>query len=325
MNVGKQFAFLYGANESKNLNEIRNIAYNLYQGSRSVRDQTVTKFLNALHDSNYNNKWDMQKIFVNEFASWIGTDMSAYDVDYSAGTTQSFDSFYLRHRNKKFRCYTGEYFYHLKTWTSNDILWSFVTDIDQLQSGDALVLSFPFCDTGNFYDINTILDTCESLDIPVLIDMAYYPLTNAPTFRFYHTCIDTVTFSLSKIFPIANYRIGVRYTKKDTYDGQKLHDDINYNNFASCYLGYELIKKYNVNYIASTYRQKQSQVSKVFDITPSDSVIFALGNEDWDTYSRRTLLDAYKLQFAPENFENRICLNTVYENWRLFNELEVTL
>ena len=62
MNVGKQFAFLYGANESKNLIEIRNIAYNLYQGSRSVRDQTVTKFLNALHDSNYNNKWDMQKI-----------------------------------------------------------------------------------------------------------------------------------------------------------------------------------------------------------------------------------------------------------------------
>mgnify|MGYP003628161860 CR=1 FL=1 len=30
MNVGKQFAFLYGANESKNLIEIRNIAYNLY-------------------------------------------------------------------------------------------------------------------------------------------------------------------------------------------------------------------------------------------------------------------------------------------------------
>ena len=103
MNVGKQFAFLYGANESQDLIEIRDIAYNLYQGSRSVRDQTVTKFLNTLHDSNYNDKWNMQKIFVNEFASWIGADMSEYDVDYSAGTTQRFDSFYLRHRNKKFR------------------------------------------------------------------------------------------------------------------------------------------------------------------------------------------------------------------------------
>ena len=45
MNVGKQFAFLYGANESQDLIAIRDIAYNLYQGSRSVRDQTVTKFL----------------------------------------------------------------------------------------------------------------------------------------------------------------------------------------------------------------------------------------------------------------------------------------
>ena len=83
MNVGKQFAFLYGAKQSEDLIEIRNIAYNLYQGSRSVRDETVIKFLDTLHDSNYNDNWNMQKTFVNEFASWIGTDMSAYDVDYS--------------------------------------------------------------------------------------------------------------------------------------------------------------------------------------------------------------------------------------------------
>ena len=69
----------------------------------------------------------------------------------------------------------------------------------------------------------------------------------------------------------------------------------------------------------------QQEVCNTFQLEPSDSVIFALGNSEWDIYSRRTLLDAYKLDINPKLFENRICLNPVYENWRLFNELKITL
>ena len=273
----------------------------------------------------------MQKIFVNEFASWLGLDLSKFDVDYSAGATQSFDSFYLRHRDKHFCCFTGEYFYHLKTWISNNINWSFIQHEDELTNNSALVISYPFCDTGNFYYLENILDKCDQLQIPVLLDMAYYPLTNTPGVEFTHNCIDTVAFSLSKTFPVANYRIGVRYTKKNIYDGQKLHDDINYNNFASCYLGYKLIQEFPVNYIAQKYRNMQQEVCDTFQLEPSDSVIFALGNSEWDICRapagalQISLLDAYKLDINPKLFENRICLNPVYENWRLFNELKITL
>jgi hypothetical protein len=322
MNNGKLFSYLYGVSKNANFFAAKNSALNLYQGSRSIRDPEVLDCLNRIFNTNYHDNWHMQKTFVNEFASWQKLDLSKYDVDYSAGTTQSFDSFYFRHRHKRFRCYVGEYFYHIKAWISNNVNWSFVSDDNPLQQGDALVLSYPFCDSGNFYEIKSILEECDRLNIPVLIDMAYYNLTSALPIEFENKCIDTVCFSLSKTFPVANYRIGVRYTQKHIQDGQKLHDQINYNNYASCYIGYKLISKFSKDFIANKYRSKQVEVCNLFDINTSNSVIFAIGDSDWDCYSRKTLLDQYQLSFDSKLFKNRICLNSVYENWDLFMELK---
>lgn len=322
MNNGKLFSYLYGASKDANFFAAKNTALNLYQGSRSIRDPEVLDYLESIYNTNYNDNWNMQKIFVNEFANWQELNMSRFDVDCSAGTTQSFDSFYFRHRNKRFRCHIGEYFYHIKTWISNQVNWSFISDDDPLKEGDALVLSYPFCDSGNFYNIKTILEECDKLNIPVLIDMAYYNLTITLPITFENKCIDTVCFSLSKTFPVANYRIGVRYTPKHIQDGQKLHDQINYNNYASCYIGYKLISKFSKNFLAYKYGGKQVQVCNLFDIKTSNSVIFGIGDSDWDAYSRKTLLDQYRLNLDSKLFKNRICLNSVYENWNLFTELK---
>lgn len=322
MNLGRQFAFLLGIKYNKNFFSATNYADHLYQGSRSIKDPQVNNFLQSnVHNKNYDDNWNMQNTFVNEFSEWLELDFSHFDADYSAGTTQSFDSFYLRHREKKFRCYVGEYFYHLKTWISNNIDWEFITEENPLKSGDVLVISYPFCDTGNFYDITKILSDCELHNIPVLIDMAYYCLTDTPQIDFNFDCIDTISFSLSKIFPVANYRIGVRYTKKDIEDGQKLHHNINYNNYASCFIGYSLINNFSKNYIANEYRNKQQKVCEYFNLKQSDSVIFSVGDESWKKYSRETLLKEYKLNYPSDLFVNRICLNSVFENWKLFEKM----
>lgn len=321
--AGRQFAFLFGAKNHDNFFEVRNIADHLYQGSRSIKDPDVNQLLqDKVHNQNLKDVWHYQKIFVENFESWIELDLSNFEPDFSAGTTQSFDSFYFRHRNRKFRCYTGEYFYHLKTWIANNVSWSFISDTEPLHTGDALVISYPFCDTGNFYDLESILQICEEFEIPVLIDMAYYPLTSAPKVQLTSKAIDTIAFSLSKVFPVANYRIGVRYTPTKIKDGQKLHSKINYNNFYSCYIGQELINNFSRCYIYDTYNAKQKKVADLLGLSASDSVIFAIGNSNWDRYGRRTLLSEYDLDFSPELFVNRICLNSLYENWNLFTAVQ---
>jgi hypothetical protein len=324
-NSGKLFSYII--NSHKNFYECRQISNNLLQGSRFVADKTTETFLKSLDFSDNIRNHEYLSAFTEKFSNWINSGSSviigldSFEPDYSNGTTQSFDSFYLRHRNKRFRCLTGEYFYHLKSWISNKIDWSFITDTNPLCSGDALVLSLPFCDTGNIIEYDSLLQICTDKNIPVLIDCCYFTLCGNITVDLNYDCIDTVCFSLSKTFPVSHLRIGVRYTRHSIFDGQKLHHSINYNNINGSYVGYKFIENFKPDYIYSNYKEKQQQACDFFNLQPSDSVLFAVGDANWQQYSRKNLLNAYKLELNDSMFVNRICLNAIYENWEMFNAI----
>ena len=64
-----------------------------------------------------------------------------------------------------------------------------------------MVISVPFSDNGYIHpDTQEILETCNKLEIPVLIDLAYYNLARGIDFNLDEPCISTFTFSLSKGF-----------------------------------------------------------------------------------------------------------------------------
>lgn len=322
LNKGKIFSYLVTNQKDLNFFEARNRANYLLQGSRSIWSKEVQDVINfAISHYQFNNQVDSKNylnLFVEHFTKWINLPgLNDYYADFSNGTTQAFDSFYFRHRNKRFRCYPGEYFYHLKTWQSNNVEWSFITDKNPLTENDAVVLSVPFCDTGNVQYLN-IISICEEMNIPVLLDMCYYPLTDLQQIDLTSNAIDTVCFSLSKIFPVANHRIGIRYTKNHLFDGQKLHHSIGYANVLSAHIGKNLMDRYSADYLHKTYKQKQQVICNFLNIEPSQSVIFALGNADWNMYNRSNLLNEYQLSLDPTMFRNRICLVPFFENWDLF-------
>lgn len=329
-NQAQKLSWLIAARQYDNFHSCRGQAGLLLQGSRAVKDPEVVDYLKQLFSNNVKSQGLDHSENLSRFKSsmhqWINSHSSSrlvglneYDIDFSAGTTQSFDSFYYRHRNRRMRCFVGEYFYHLKYWISSGTNWSFVNNDDPLLPGDALVISLPFCDTGSkFSNFDAVIDHCESAGIPVLIDCCYYPISSNIYANVNKKCIDTVAFSLSKSFPIANLRIGIRYTKKDLFDGQKLHDSINYNNTLSAWVGTKMIEQFNSDYIHTTYKQRQQEVCKYFNLTPSDSVLFASGDQSWSRYNRANLLNAYQLDFDPTQFNNRISLVSIFDNWDLF-------
>jgi Aminotransferase class I and II len=331
--LAKKLSWAIATKENKNFFNARPQAKLLLQGSRAVNDPVVNQHLeNILSQDLLNNGLrspTVLKEFKTEFTKWVNNHSSstvsgleAFNPSFSAGTTQAFDSFYYRHRTKHMKCFLGEYFYHLKTWLSNDTSWSFVSGVSDLVRGDALVISVPFCDTGNaISNLEEILTHCDSNNIPVLVDCCYYPISSGIDLNLNHPSIDTVAFSLSKAFPIANLRIGVRYTKPGIEDGQTLHDTINYNNSLSSYIGLSLIQKFSADYIYKTYRSHQHQVCEKLNLTPSQTVLFAIGDGTWDTYSRANLLQTYKLDLDPSLFKNRISLVSIFNNWEIFNEI----
>jgi hypothetical protein len=330
LTLHKQLAWMIAARDVSDFYLNRSQVRHLYQGSKAIGDDLI---LHKVNHALARNTWqhaDNLNYFKQDFAPWLQehssnriTGLAQYQPNFSAGTTQAFDSFYFRHRTRRFRCFVGEYFYHLKTWLSNDVDWSFITDNDPLVTGDALVISAPFCDTGSMHpDYDLAILRCNQLGIPVLIDACYYVISGGIELDVTAECVDTVAFSLSKAFPVANLRIGMRYTRSGVFDGQSLHDNINYNNTLSAQVGNMLIRNYSSDYIYNHYREQQLEFCNTVGITASDSVLFATGDATWNEYNRSNLLQQYQLSFDPNLFANRISLTSVFENWDLFELLK---
>lgn len=317
------------SSRDKNFFEARSQAKHLFQGSRAIQDPKTTEFVFSLLESGLQKSMssDFLKEFENTFADWLCahstnriTGLENFDAHFSTGTTQGFDSFYFRHRHCRFRCLVGEYFYHLKTWESNGVHWEFITDADTILPGDALVISVPFCDNGGApSNYEKILKKCAELNVPVLVDCCYFPISGGLEINLNYSCIDTVCFSLSKSFPVARMRIGMRYLRKGIYDGQALHSNINYNNNLSALLGLKIINQFGSDYMYCTYIDRQNEIcSKLPGLTATNCISFAVGDEEWSQYSRANLLEEYQLNFNSDMFKNRIFLGPIYEQWNIW-------
>jgi hypothetical protein len=162
------------------------------------------------------------------------------------------------------------------------------------------------------------MERCIELNIPVLLDMCYYIISHDLNVDLNYDCIDTVAFSLSKAWPVSTARIGIRFTKPEIFDGQKLHHSINYNNNISALIGCKIIQNYLPD---STYIDKKymyNKICEVLNLKPTQSVCFAIGDKSWNQYSRKELLKSYQLDFDSSMFVNRICLNKLYQHYSMF-------
>ena len=123
---------------------------------------------------------------------------------YTHGTTESFSQFYIRYRNaRRLRIKKGDYFYHSmmhRLWYGENFAW---LDDDAIREGDVLVVSVPFSQTGDVPEnLEDILSQCDKLQVPVMLDMAYINIAKNLKINLDHSCIEYVTSSLSKVFPL---------------------------------------------------------------------------------------------------------------------------
>ena len=214
----------------------------------------------------------------------IGLDQFKFKC-YSNGTTESFDKFYLRNFSRRFRCFKGEYMYHKLAWRVG-YNWAYLED-DALDKNDAVIISLPFADTGDKHEqYHEIMRECNRLNIPVLVDCAYFGACRNVDIDVAYECITDVTFSLSKSFPLAYARIGMRYTRVDDDDTLFVYHKINYNNKIGAALGLKFINTFSPDYIPNKYREKQLNFCQALGVSPSNTILFGIGRDEWQEYNR---------------------------------------
>ena len=249
----------------------------IYGGAWPVPDPDILEYLMTTSINSTHNE------FVNDYFQWFANPHNINGIEkfnslsYCNGTTEAFDKFYHKHMHRKLRFLRGEYFYHqimAKRFFKES---SFIDEPNDISNDDVVVMSVPFSDTGNVPEhYDDIMTQCEKNNVPVLLDMAYISLAVKLDINVDYQCIDTITTSLSKVFPVAHWRIGMRMQKENIDDTLDAYEMNSYLNTHAVNVGHQLIKQYPADYSFNKYRQQQLSFCNMLDIKPSDSFIFGI-------------------------------------------------
>lgn len=197
------------------------------------------------------------------------------------GVTGAFGNF-MNAYDGELVTFRGEYPFHRDTGAS-------VLDfVNQLRPGHKLIISHPFSASGNKHpNLDRILGICDSLDIPVFLDMAYFGLAKLPDFDVSRKCIKMVAFSLSKTFGTGKCKIGICFHNVD----KKLHMDLlneyNYVNHISINMHSILLDKFSPDYLYCKYHVKQKLIAETLNVDPSGCVhLLTTDDEKWKRLGR---------------------------------------
>ena len=109
----------------------------------------------------------------------------------------------------------------------------------------------------------------------------------------------------------------MRYTRHKFQDGQKLHSNINYDNRISAGIGLHFINKFPSDYIWLKYKKAYNTFVNALGLKQSQTILFADGDDQWEEFGRRDILQSYGLQDDQSLYHNRICITELLENAEL--------
>lgn len=267
------------------------------RGAKPVVDYKLQAFIEHLNPTIDLYNENLQQEFVENFYNWINSSKlnnlqgleKFTNKKLVSGTAQAFDHWYWRHKNRTFRFFRGEFMYHSAV-LKNGGLYAYM-DETKLQPNHAVIISVPFSDYGSQHsELEYILQNCSAMNIPVLLDFAYYPCTkNINLDLNNYPCVETCTFSISKAFYGAEFlRVGMRLERKDTDDGIDVFNSVEMVNRVSLSIANSLINTYSVDHNWNTYEREYMNVCVENNLNSTDCIMFGLGDEEWDDYNRGT-------------------------------------
>jgi hypothetical protein len=270
----------------------------LERSALPIRDPEILSFIKKVDTNNFFTKslqdLTIRERFIKEYFKWVQTSKlnklrgikKFKYLSYVHGTSQSFDFFYAENNKRRFRCFKGDFFYHVLSWKRN-YRFSYLNN-GNIRKNDAVIISIPFSDNGFLHDRTLeVLEMCDLLDVPVMIDLSYYNLVRDLDFNLNRPSIKSITFSLSKSFyPLDRLRVGIRCKREFTDDPVDIFNSFDMFNKAGASLGLKIIKKFLPDHNQIKFGKKQQEICSKFDLEPSKCVIFGLGDKRFKEFNR---------------------------------------
>lgn len=225
--------------------------------------------------------------YVDSFINWIkgGTHNQIQGLDefahsaYSHGAIAVIEQFINRHGGHRRIRFSQAEFVASKIICNNIGVEFLHLEAGPIESNDAVLISMPFAGNGGIWPgYHDMIGQCNQLNVPVLLDLAYYGISHGMNIDLTHPCIREVAFSLSKPL-VTQLRVGLRLTKEHHDDMLQVNSDLKVYNRISAWIAVQLMKKFPCDYIISKYLDMQIDICNNLGISPSATVTLALGDD----------------------------------------------
>lgn len=227
---------------------------------------------NAQHDASWRS-W----LTSSSFHTVVGLEQLPHSA-FLPGTTDAFGEFIARYPGRRIRASRSD-FILTKILSSSWNRQFLALEEAPLDENDAVILSMPFSGNGSEYPKN-ILGQAEKLDVPVMIDAAYFGNSQGVVYDLRYNCIKDFAVSLSKCLAPNQLRLGIRFTRDAVDDGVTaglLGADI-FDRFG-CYMSMQLLEKYSHDFVVQTVKPISDSVCKQLHLEPTKTMTLALGGE----------------------------------------------
>lgn len=275
--------------------DISNVPAQEFKGGYAIQDDLVTRELvNYMKQTNWNDFYvadgvhPIQSEYQKQFRDWIYSSklnkIRFENLNYSCitnGTSEAFTMFMLRHNQRRFKFFQGDFMMHKVASNVADVDWEWIDDNGTIEYGDALIVSCPFSDTARFpHDFDRWMDLANKCEVPVLLDMAYFgTCLNIDIDTERYPAIEEICFSLGKTFPIIGARAGIRFQKTLVDDPVTFANQNGIVNNFACKVGTYCMNNWNPDYIPHKYYDAYYDLCSAHDLLITNSVLWALSDD----------------------------------------------
>lgn len=274
--------------------------------AQPIEDKEVKEFLSSLNFKEIVDKASQENLpqeYLQFYKMWLQTSqlnsisgLNAFAHQYVCqGVTQAIDEFISRHRQRRIRFFRGEYPYHRDVLNLTQRQWLWLEEAP-LSEQDAVIISHPFSGSGEEHEsLKPTLEACEKLNVPVFLDCAFFGICRDISFTLNHKAIESVAFSLSKIFFLGKFRTGILFSRVPC-GSIHIQNSWAYVNRIGATVGLYLMRNFCPDYVVNKYSTAQEQLCRQFRLSASKTVIFGIGDSEYAEFSR-------------DGAFNRVCLS----------------
>lgn len=276
----------------KNFQSVYARAKYLYCGARAIRDPEYVSFLKNYKINFYETHQDFHQYdnLIQTAECWVSNHFilsSDLQVLPMGSTRNALIEFLQKNNNRRLRTHSQEYWNktHLAHYKAYPECFHTPDDIIE---NDCVVITLPLHGTFSVPEwTKELFHICSKKNVPVFIDCCWAWLQHNFSLDLNHSCIDTVTCTLGKMFPIEGFRNGFKFVKKSDV---KKFDTIYSTNRIGNQLLIDLMNKFPADHMVKKYKPMQDFWCKKLGLLPTPSIHNCYCDDDLVWYNEHRML-----------------------------------